>query len=516
MVEQDIDEAELRNTNSVHNAHNDLSQFSNPIPPAPSNKPSPFLWAGLGVLAIISLFVVFVLPTIVSEYELPLERRAENSVQSTPQVAATAATTISPFEEAQRARQRKDAQDVLGELLEQQRELENRKVSEWGQADYAAALEQAGTGDEYYRNQEFLLARDSYASARDSLIQILDSIPVMLSQTLIDAQKALEEGNSTLAQEKFALALVLDADSEAADVGIARARTLDEVSTLVKTADQLAEDGALEAASSNYQQALNLDSYNDYARQKIDEVARRITENEFARIMSAGYTLLESGEPEAAIAEFQRAAAVGINGEQAAAAITQAENDIANVEINRLRGLIAAAEADESWQQAVDEYAKVLAIDSNLVFAIEGRDYATKRAQLDLLLVGYITNPERLAEDPVFQETRDVYFTGRAIESPGPKLQEQLDQLEVFLESSQVPVDVQLVSDNLTEVTLLRVGSLGTFQQQTLSLKPGIYVAVGKRVGYREVREDFTVGFGKTPDSVVVSCNEPVATSSRR
>lgn len=516
MVDQDIDKAELPSNGSVHKAQDDRSQFSNPIPPAPSNKPSPLLWAGLGLLGIIALFVVFVLPTIVTEYELPLERRIESAVQSTPQVAANATITITPFEEAQRALQRKEAQDVLGELLEQQRELENRNVSGWGQTDYAAALEQASIGDEYYRNQEFLLARDAYAAGRDSLIQLLGSIPVMLSQTLIEAQKALEEGNSALAQEKFALALVLDPDSEAADIGIARARTLDEVSTLVKTADQQLEDGTLEAASSNYQQALNLDSYNDYARQKIDEVARRITENEFARIMTAGYTLLESGEPEAAIAEFQRAAAVGINAEQAAAAITQAENEIANVEINRLRGLIAAAEAAENWQQAVDEYDKALAIDGNLVFAIEGRDYATKRAQLDLLLTGYIANPERLAEDPVFEETRDVYFTGRNIASPGPKLQEQLDQLELLLESSQVPVDVQLVSDNLTDVTLQRVGSLGTFQQQTLSLKPGVYVAVGKRVGYREVREEFTVGFGKTPDSVIVSCNEPVVTSSRR
>jgi hypothetical protein len=35
------------------------------------------MWLGLGVLVILALAVVFVLPSVVTEYELPLERRVE-------------------------------------------------------------------------------------------------------------------------------------------------------------------------------------------------------------------------------------------------------------------------------------------------------------------------------------------------------------------------------------------------------------------------------------------------------
>lgn len=492
--------------------------FSDQIPPAAPNKTPLLVWAGLGGLFIVALFVVFVLPSIVAEYELPLERRVDNSALRVPATAANQGPAISPFEEAQRSMQRKEAQDVLAELLEQQRTLEQLEVAQWGQVAYSAALEQASIGDEYYRNQDFVLARDAYAAGRDALVRIANSIPAVLSQTLVDAQKALQEGDSTLAQEKFELARLLDPNSEAARIGMGRARTLDEVNALLETADEQLQAGALEEARNNYRAALDLDSYNDYARNQVNEVSRRLTENEFARIMSSGYALLQGGEPEQAIAAFQQAAAIGINREQAVAAITQAENDIANVEINRLRGLIATAEASENWQQAVEEYDKVLAIDENLVFALEGRDYAAKRAQLDRLLETAIANPERFAEDAVFEETRAVYFTGRNVEteSPGPKLTRQLDELQVLLENSQVPIDVQLVSDNATDVTLLRVGNLGVFTRQSLSLKPGVYVAVGKRTGYREVREEFTVGFGKTPEVVVVQCNEPVVTTTRR
>jgi hypothetical protein len=79
-----------------------------------------------------------------------------------------------------------------------------------------------------------------------------------------------------------------------------------------------------------------------------------------------------------------------------------------------------------------------------------------------------------------------------------------------------VPIEVSFRSDSQTEVTLLRIKDLGTFEQTSLSLKPGRYVAVGKRSGYREIREEFTVGFGLTPEAVIVQCDEPIVSSSRR
>ena len=110
----------------------------------------------------------------------------------------------------------------------------------------------------------------------------------------------------------------------------------------------------------------------------------------------------------------------------------------------------------------------------------------------------------------MFDETRDVYFTGRAIDSPSPRLISQLDELQTLLEASQIPLSIRFISDGLTEVTVLRVSELGTFEATRLDLKPGRYAAVGRREGFREVREEFTVGFGLTPAVVIVRCDEPI------
>ncbi len=510
MTDKDVDKID-----AVDFDHNDNSVFLNQAATQKAEKPSPLVWFGLGGLVLLALLVIFVLPSIVSEYELPLERRVDLGNESVTERTTSVASSISPFEEAQRSLQRKEAQDVLAELLANQTELDALDISRWGQREYDASLEQASIGDDYYRAQDFVMARQSYEASRDGLRVLIESVPTVLEQTLIDAERALLALNPTEALENYRLALLLDPESEAAQIGEQRALSLDDVRALLSEAEDLLEDGDLQQALANYNEVLALDSYNELAAEKVNEVSRLITENEFAQIMSTGYVLLQQGEPEQAIAEFQRASRLGIKQDEAQAAIIQSENEIANTEINRLRELIATAEQNEQWQEAVDQYDNVLAIDGNLLFAINGRDYADKRARLDRLLEQAIANPERFSENAVFEQTLDVYYTGRAIEVPGPRLIAQLDELEGFLENSQVPIEITLVSDGLTDVTLLRIESLGMFEQTSLSLKPGRYVAVGKRTGYRDVRKEFTVGFGLTPDSVTVQCDERVSSSRR-
>ena len=493
----------------------DAGVYARQVAPQQRQKPSAAMWFGLGFLVVVALAVVFVLPSVVSEYELPLERRIEEATQPVASAPSQQAAAVSPFEEAQRSIRRKQAQDVLAELLEKQGQLDALEVASWGEADYDAALEIASIGDEYYRTQDFELAISSYSEGNDALAELLARIPEVLAQTLIDGDNALAEGISQLAQDRYSLALVLDSDSEAAQIGLGRARTLDQVQLLMQQAEEQREISDLEAARSLLQEIVSLDPYNETAPLVIAEVDAEIRENEFSQIMSEGYLLLQADDPESAIAAFRRAAAMGINVQEAEAAIRQTETEVANAQIAQLRIDISSAEADERWSDAVAAYDQVIAIDGNLLFAQEGRELANQRMTLDQLLVTAIDSPERFSDQAVYEETLRYYFIGRDIEGPGPLLSSQLDELQELLENSQVPVRIVFLSDTFTEVTLLRIGTLGVFSETTMDLKPGNHVAVGRRPGYRDVREEFTVGFGQTPDAVVVQCDERVVTTNR-
>ena len=497
---------EQRNAHRSPEQADDSAALEHALPPLETRRPSPWLWLGLGLLLLVALLVVFVLPVVVSEYELPLERRAELAPQPVSPAAGQAPEELSPFEEAVLARERQRAQDVLALILDTQAELEPLRVEEWAGETYGAALEAARAGDEAYRNREFEQANASYQEAADTLNTLLESVPARLEQALAGGGQALLDGEPELAGESFGLALLLDAGNAAAQAGLERTANYETFAAALERAGELAQAGELRESLAAYREAAGLDATSQEAQAGVADITGRIRQTEFSALMSAGFALLEGGDPEAAIAEFERAASLGVNNEQAEAAIEQTRNQVASVEIERLRGQIENAEQAEQWQQALESYETVLGIDANVVFALDGRDYADRRALLDNLLAEAIANPHRFNEDGVYRQALDVYYTGRAIENPGPKLTGQLDELEILLADSQIPIEVRFASDNLTAVTILRVAELGIFEQTSLALKPGRYIALGRRVGYREVREEFTVGFGQTPARVLVQC----------
>ena len=62
----------------------------------------------------------------------------------------------------------------------------------------------------------------------------------------------------------------------------------------------------------------------------------------------------------------------------------------------------------------------------------------------------------------------------------------------------------------MTAVSIYKVGVLGSFGNTALQLRPGTYVAVGIRPGYRDVRIEFRVAPEIEMEPVEVVCKEPI------
>jgi len=128
---------------------------------------------------------------------------------------------------------------------------------------------------------------------------------------------------------------------------------------------------------------------------------------------------------------------------------------------------------------------------------------------------------EAMAEHPpdlvlIFADEPDLDLTGlsgtifrRNPPIPVLLVRQQVSELDQLLGVAVTPVRVMLESDNLTDVTVFKVGRLGVFSSRTLELRPGAYTAVGSRPGYRDVRRNFRVSPGNDA-AVVVRCEERI------
>ncbi len=230
----------------------------------------------------------------------------------------------------------------------------------------------------------------------------------------------------------------------------------------------------------------------------------------FVEAMSQGLAALDREGYAAARDAFLRAEALRPGSPESADGISRAEAGRRRTQLAALDEKAMAAEEAEDWYAAVEAYEAALKVDPTVSFARQGAKRARDRASLDERLRFHLSNAERLSSSEVLHEASLLLAKASELTSGGPRLLRQVEALGRLVDSYSQPVRVELRSDNLTEVTVYRVGRLGTFETRDLDLRPGTYTVVGSRNGYRDVRRRLVVEPGQEPAPFEVRCEEEI------
>jgi tetratricopeptide (TPR) repeat protein len=477
-----------------------------------SLKQSPFVWLGLGVLLTSALMVIFLLPRWVDKPEVA-------KVATTTADARTQATKpkpinknkVSPWEKAQESQLRKETQEILSQMLEAEKVLSERGVEIWAAEDYARAMQFAATGDERYNERDFASSKAEYQKAQTIFSHLVEEMDIVYETTMEKGNQALEDGNSLAAKEAFDLALAMDAIDRAALTGRGRAETLDDVLALLNTADNLLDKGELVEAKLGYQQVLELDSHYGLAEKQIKATDQMILDRTFNNHMSIGFAALEQNRYSQARTAFNQALKLKPGAVEARTAIEQTNHKLTTVNIASLLSSARKMEEQELWSEALEKYRAALKLDSSLAEAQENLQFANLRDKLHKRLELILAQPERLYDPKVYSETIQFKNKLHALSNRGPILTRQLASLDQILNKADTPVVIRLQSDNMTRVTLRKAAELGLFLEKSMSLRPGKYVAVGIREGYRDVRIEFIVDPAKSSHTIIIQAAERIA-----
>lgn len=460
---------------------------------------------GLSALAVLAVLVFVWLPSQVDTQALQAEAEA-----STPVKAKKTVGEISPWSDAQLAKQRKAAQEILGILLDEQFALEELRVELWAAEDFTAAQALATLGDEQYRQQQFLEAGESYQAGLDAMETISSRVDDVFQTQLQLGLSSLASDQAEAAITALELAVILRPELPEPQVALARAQKLEPLLALLDQAREAQKAKDLDSAHSLLLQARELDQQHEGAQAQLNSVVRDIARRNFNRAMTAGYQALGDARYDVAEREFLKARKILPGASETDSALQQTRTARTQAQIEAFAQRAEAAESREDWNKAIAAYREILDIDGSVIFARSGMIQAQTRAKLEKNLNSALAKPERLSDDAIYQNTRALYRQASALEKQGPILRKQLQQLDELLRLAVIPIEVLLRSDEETDVTVYRVAHLGTFKRQQLSLKPGTYTAVGVRSGFRDVRKQFTVSHQADSAIVEISCTEPI------
>jgi tetratricopeptide (TPR) repeat protein len=430
-----------------------------------------------------------------------------------PEASAIPITSVSPSTAAEKTQYRQNSQKLLAEIIMLRDGLTSQSIEQWADFEFRSALSLITAGDEQYGYGNYSESMASFNQALEQLktLQILGE--EKYQQVLITGISAVENaaiGDHAIASAAATLAMAIDASDSRSIALNQRATALPQLIEALQNAEQQLAIKQLEKASSYYQQAVAIDGKHKKAADGLVATQRAITEQSFRRAMTRGFTALEQNRFPQATDAFNQAGNIYPGRQAVIQALSQVETQQSQLLVSQQMQQAGDLERQEQWQQALGIYQSLLQTDPSLTQAKVKTIPVTVRATLHNQLQAALADPLKLSNANAYQKGRRLLKDARGIANPGPVLSQQVADLDRYLSQSTIPVPVVLLSDSLTEVTLFRVAKLGTFEQTSVQLKPGHYIAAGSRNGYRDVRVEFTITGEPMEEPILVSCNEAI------
>lgn len=458
------------------------------------------------ILMILAISVIFILP------QLPVQKLFDDSSESL--IEADNSNEISQSRIAEKTKYRKDAQLVLEKIVEIRDLLKSKSIEKWNAEKFNIALENISIGDDLYREGEYLRSIKQYREALDQLNNLEEDAAKIIESTIILANNNIEKLDSELTVEQtinsINLAFAIDKNNESIKLLKERSLKLPDLFNKVMQSDQFISEQKYEDAFSVLSEAIMLDPYRKQTKTSMENLNKQIKEKTFIEFMSEGFEAMDQNNFSSARKVFNEALKTYPERPDVYDALNQLESRESSFQIKERIKNAEANENLENWSEAKKEYEALLASDNSLV-SLKARLINVRiRAELDEQLENLINNPLTLRSDELHQKAKKLLKTAQGINQRGAKLEKQIESVSKIIVQARNPIPVNFFSDNKTKVTIFKIGSLGLFEKRTIELVPGKYVALGQRIGFRDVRLDFAIEPNEGDKNISIMCVESI------
>ena len=426
---------------------------------------------------------------------------------TTPPVAQTGPA---PVETARIELAMTQGRDAANQMIRLQVELEDIGVTLWARDTYDSLVKDAESGDDLYRESLYLEALASYQKTIEALEQLKASADEISDQNIKRGNAALESGDAMAALEAFTIVIAITGGNPTLQNKLERAENLEQVQSHVAAAIQSESSGDLRDALRQFNEAQKLDPLWNPAAKGASRVRQKINQRQFEDAMSVAFSALNRKDYSSARASFEEAGKLIPGSPEPEDGILQIELAERMAQINTLKASAETNVKAERWQEAIDDFQRVLDLDESLVFASQGLAQSEQRLSIHRQLQKFLDDPLLIQDDEELSMARQAIVFASRINSDSKHLQSQIDDLSKLISVARTPINVEIKSDNRTNVTVYRVRQFGKLSSTVLALHPGAYTIVGTRPGYRDVQYNLRLMSGMTPEPIYISCSEEI------
>jgi hypothetical protein len=369
--------------------------------------------------------------------------------------------------------------------------LQEEALSRFTIADYAGALN--------YIEELKQLALEMIADSQQQFTEAISK-----------AQEAYNTDSYVDAKYHIDNALMLNNQSEEA---VTLSNEIDKLPDILPLLEQ-AKTGRVE---NNYEKELGLiKEILKIVPGRESEVERKhelegiINRKNFKSNIAQSYKAIEQENVERAKQNMMAAKKI-YPGRREIADVTSAIQELEkNQRLEKYQQTAQTAIAADDWVMAKQQFELVLrerADDKQIQKSLAD---ATMIIALKNDLDQHIDNPYRLSNKLVASTANARIAEARPFIDVSPSLDKKTETLSGLIESMSKIIDVEIVSDNQTNIIVRGVGVVGITQSKTTQLTPGRYKFEGKREGYKSKLIDVLISYEKSSYRLNVICDEPI------
>ncbi|HIM38450.1 MAG TPA: hypothetical protein EYM37_00770 [Methylophaga aminisulfidivorans] len=389
-------------------------------------------------------------------------------------------------------------------------QLEKIDIDSWDKSLAETLTTQEQTAVDTFGTGQYAKAKQAIDTLTQTAEKTLADSEAAFEKAMQEAQKAYDNYDYQRARLEIDNALIHKADSADAQTLAQKIENIPQIVELNEAIRVAKNENNPNKELSLIEELLKIEPDREEMKQRAQVLRTQLAESRFNQAISQAYQAIKQQQVEKARQALSQAEKIYPSrpeNKEVKAALAQLESQL------RFNQHIVAAEKAQqadNWETAKQELSAALKERPANKDLIDRLNQAKRIVEIDQNIQGLLQNPYRLS-NPAVKATADInVIQAESFGAQSPSLAKAAQQLKSTINAVNTPVNVNVISDGKTFVSVRGVGKVGETTGKTIQLKPGTYSFEGKREGYRSKLIEVQIPLNRSDYQVTVIADERI------